>query len=88
MNQTEKAGPCGLGIHSQDCALRAAALPRGILVAWNLFIYLFIFGLHYGSSQARDQIRAAAARLHHSHGNAGVEPCLQPTLQITEMPDP
>ena len=30
----------------------------------------------YGSSQARVQIRAAAAGLHHSHSNAGSEPCL------------
>ena len=32
----------------------------------------------YGSSQARDQIGAAAASLHYSHGNRGSEPCLDP----------
>ena len=30
----------------------------------------------YGYSQARGQIRAAAAGLHHSHSNVGYEPCL------------
>ena len=40
----------------------------------------------HGSSQARGQIGATAAGLHHSHSNEGSEPCLQPTLQLTEMP--
>ena len=30
----------------------------------------------YGSSQARGLIGAAAASLHHSHGNVGSKPCL------------
>lgn len=30
----------------------------------------------FGSSQARGRITAAATVLHHSHGNAGSEPCL------------
>ena len=30
----------------------------------------------YGSSQARGQMRAAAASLHHSHSNIRSEPCL------------
>ena len=46
----------------------------------------------YGSSQARDQIRATAAGLHlchsHSHSNAGSEPGLQPTPQLMAMLDP
>ena len=33
-------------------------------------------GVAYGSSQARGQIGAAAASLHHSHSNSGSEPCL------------
>ena len=36
----------------------------------------------YGSSQARDWIRAAAASLYHSRSNAGSEPRLQPTPQF------
>ena len=42
----------------------------------------------HGGSQARDPIRAAAANPHHSHSNAGSQPYLQPTLQLTTMPDP
>ena len=42
----------------------------------------------YGSSQARGRIRATGASLRHSHGNAGSELRLQPTPQLTEMPDP
>ena len=42
----------------------------------------------YGSSQARGQIRATAAGLHHGHSNAGSKLCLQPTPQFTATPDP
>ena len=40
----------------------------------------------YGSSQARSPIRTAAAGLHHRH-NTGSKPSLQPTPQLTAMPD-
>ena len=33
----------------------------------------------YGGSQAMGRIRDEASGLHHSHSNAGSEPCLQPT---------
>ena len=42
----------------------------------------------YGSSRARGWIRAAAAGLHHSHGNTGSEPYLQPTPQLAITLDP
>lgn len=42
----------------------------------------------YGGSQARSQIRAAAASPHHSHSNARSEPCLQPVLQLQQTLDP
>ena len=42
----------------------------------------------YGDSQARGQIRATAAGLHHSHSNAGSEWSLQPTPQATAVPNP
>jgi len=42
----------------------------------------------YGNSRARDQIRAAAAGLHHSHSNARSELHLQPTQQLAAMLDP
>ena len=61
----------------------------------SLFIYLFIYLFclfraapeAHGGSQARGQIRAIAAGLCHSHSNEGSEPCLQPTPQLTAMPD-
>ena len=42
----------------------------------------------HGGSQARGPIGAVAASLRHSHGNARSELRLQPTLQLTAMPDP
>ena len=42
----------------------------------------------YGGSQAKGQIGAVAAGLHHSHSNAASEPCLRPTTQLTATPDP
>ena len=41
-----------------------------------------------GGSQASGLIRATAAGLCHSHGNARSEPHLWPTPQLTAMPDP
>jgi len=41
-----------------------------------------------GGSQARGQIEAAAASVHHSHSNAGSKPHLQPTPQFTATLDP
>ena len=42
----------------------------------------------YGSFQARGLIGAVAASLHHSHSNTGSELHLQPTPQLTAVPDP
>ena len=42
----------------------------------------------YGGSQARGGIRAVASGLHQSHSNTGSKPHLQPTPQLTAMPDP
>ena len=41
-----------------------------------------------GSSQARGQIRATAASLHHSHSNMGSESHLWPTPLLTATPYP
>ena len=53
------------------------------------FVFVFL-GPHpqHGSSQARGQIRAAAASLHHSHSHAIPELHLQPTPQLTATLDP
>ena len=55
------------------------------------FILFFLFRvtlMAYGCSQARGPIGAVAADLHHSHSNARSELRLQPTPQLTAMPDP
>jgi len=58
---------------------------------WVFFFFLLFFraaSMAYGSSQARSWIGATAASLQHSHSNVGSEPSLQPTPQLTAMPDP
>ena len=61
----------------------------------NMFSYLLLFCLFVlftaipaacGSSQARGSIGATAAS--RSHSNAGSEPCLRPTPQLTATLDP
>ena len=59
------------------------------------FLFLaFVFCLFrasfvaHGVSQAGGHIGAVAVSLHQSHSNAGSEPRLQPTPQLTAMPDP
>ena len=42
----------------------------------------------YGGSQARGLIGAVATGLRQSHSNAGSEPSLQPTPQLTATLDP
>ena len=42
----------------------------------------------YGGSQAKGLMGAVAAGLHQSHSNAGSEPHLRPTPQLTATPDP
>ena len=61
----------------------------------KLFLFfVFCFGLSraapaaYGGSQARGQIGAVAASIHHSHSNARSEPRLRPTPQLPATPDP
>ena len=66
------------------------------LVGWFLFIFHFfkIFCLYraapeaYGGSQGRGPVRAVAASLRQSHSNATSELSLQPTPQLTAIPDP
>ena len=56
-----------------------------------ILIFLFVCFFHFratpkanGSSQARDQIKAAAPGLHHNHSNSGSELHLRPTPQLTD----
>ena len=59
-----------------------------------LFLFIYFFAISwaapaaYGGSQARGRIGAAATSLRQSHSNAGSEPRLQPTPQLTATPDP
>ena len=60
-----------------------------------IFIYLFIYfsfsraaPMAYGGTQGRGLIGAVATALRQSHSNVGYEPCLQPTPQLTAIPDP
>jgi len=67
---------------------------------WQFWVHInffFFFGLFafpraapaaYGGFQARGLIGAVAASLRQSHSNAGSEPRLQPTPQLTATPDP
>ena len=58
----------------------------------GFFFCLFAFSraasAAYGGSQARGPVGAVATSLHQSHSNAGSEPCLQPSPQLTATPDP
>ena len=67
------------------------ASPYIHIVGYYFFIFLFLLfraaPMAYGSSQARGQIEATAACLHHSHSNSGSEQCLQLTPQLMAMLD-
>ena len=60
--------------------------------AYFFFVFCFAFSraapVAYRGPQASGLIRATAASLHHSHSDAGSEPCLQPTPQLMAAPDP
>ena len=53
---------------------------------FNLFAISWATPAAYGVSQARGLIRAVATGLRQSHSNAGSEPRLQPTPQLTATP--
>ena len=57
----------------------------------SFVVFVFAFSLAasaaYGGSQARGLIRAVATGLHQSHSNAGSEPPLRPTPQLTATLD-
>ena len=50
-------------------------------------LFLWAAPTAYGGSQARGRIGAVATGLRQSHSNAGSEPRLQPTPQLTATPD-
>ena len=55
----------------------------------QLFFFFFrVAPVSHGDSQARGQIGAATAGLHHSHSNSGSESHLQPTPPLVATSDP
>ena len=60
----------------------------------SFFFFFVFFAISWavptasGGSQARGPIWAVATSLHQSHSIVGSELCLQPTPQLTAMPDP
>jgi len=52
---------------------------------FNLIFIFIAAAAAYGSSWARDQIRAAAADLCHRHGNTGSELHPRPVPQLASM---
>ena len=64
------------------------------IFVWLDVTYFFFFCFFratpsaHGGSQARGLIGAVAAGLRHSYSNTRAEPRLQPTPQLTAMPDP
>ena len=68
------------------------SLSRSPMSHIYFFFCLFAFSraapAAYGDSQARGPIGAVATGLRQSHSNAGSEPRLQPTPQLTATQDP
>ena len=65
------------------------SFPYRFFSSFLFFSFLFrVIPVAYGSSQARGQIRAAAASLHHNQGNARSEPHLRPPPQLLATLDP
>ena len=60
----------------------------GVQDPFPFFCFFFrATSVAYGGSQARGHIGAAAASLHHSHGNVGSEPRLRPIPQLSTTQD-
>ena len=70
---------------------RQGKIKTGLMtITFFFFVFLPFLGpltRHMGGSQARGLIRDIAAGLRQSHSNAGSEPHLQPTPQLTATPD-
>ena len=76
---------------SEPCELPSFYSLSQILSFLFFLFCLFAFSRAvpeaYGGSQAKGAIRAVASRLHHSLSNAGCQPRLQPTPQLTATQD-
>ena len=70
---------------------------EAIQPSWGSLFFFFFFWsfclfrpvpVAYGGSQARGLIGPIAAGLHQSHSNDRSEPCLPPTPQLMQTPNP
>ena len=61
---------------------------KQLKLSWFFFFFPRASPSTYWGSQARGQIGATTAGLHHSHRNARSEPCLQPIPQLMAIPNP
>ena len=74
----------------------SGTLPQGnnfkhgkiVIIISCLFAISRATPAEYGGFQASGRIGAIAAGLSQSHSNSGSEPPLQPTPQLTAMPNP
>ena len=62
--------------------------PLNVLLFYFFILLFRAASAAYASSQARGRVGAAAASLQHRHSKPGWELLLQPTPQLTAMPDP
>ena len=80
-----------VSIHAQVLLLQLKKERQvGSICKWFffwLFLFLWATPAAYGGSQARGPIGAVPTSLCQSHSNAGSEPRLQPTPQLTATPD-
>ena len=67
-----------------ECPHVLGAAPHQVLMVFIYFLLFRATPVAYGGSQARGPIRATAT----GYSNAGSEPHLHPTPQLTAMPDP
>ena len=73
--------------NSEDRIQNSAFLPN-LHLSFFFFLFWATPKAYIWRFQARGQIGATAASLHHSHSKAGSKPSLQPTPQLMAMPDP
>ena len=70
-----------------DTLFKLYRLPFCCCCCCYLFAISWATPTAYAGSQARGLIRAVASGLRQSHSNTGSQPHLQPTPQLTAMPD-
>ena len=80
-----------LKVDLKDCQL-CQYDNKEIGLSFLFFFFFFVLfraaSMAYGGSQARYQIGATAASLHHSHSNSGSELRPRPTPQLSATLDP